>query len=188
MARGARDFQGDTRDAAGPAQSTVRRVRQAALGAVRSEVSGRATRDAFGRPIVAPAELGRVERVDLLRQAAEALAAGRSPSPYVARYLADALEAWLHDGGDLEHVLGVRPPRGSRKRPETLIRQAERDRLIVSFAARAGSDRAAALVLRGEQPCPPELAPVRATLQAQRAPMSASGIWKARRRASSHRG
>ena len=187
MAHGPRAFQGDACSPAGSAQAVARRVRQPAPDASRSEVSGRATHDAFGRPIVAPAALARSERVDLLRQAAEALGSGKRLTPYVARYLADALRAWLRDGGDLEHVLGVRPPRGSRKRPEVLTRQAERDSLIVSFAARAGSDRRAALVLSGQQPCPPELAPARAVLEAQGAPKSASGIWKARRRVSSHR-
>lgn len=143
-------------------------------------------RNAFGQPLVAPAQLSREERVELLRRAAEDLADGRAPERYAAAYLADALSAWLREGGDLERALGVRPPRGSRRRPEALTRQSERDRLIVRFAAQAGSDRAAAMVLRGEQPCPPNLEPQRAALRRQGAPLSASGIWKARRRVSSH--
>lgn len=188
MARGPRDVQGDARHAARPAQAAARRYGEPAPGPTGPQVNGRAARDAFGRPLVAPAALTREDRVELLRQAAQALAAGTAPPRYVARYLAEALQAWLREGGDLERRLGVRPPRGSRKRPEVLTRQAERDRLIVRFAAQAGSDRAAALVLRGEQPCPPELAPAREALQAQGAPLTASGIWKARRRVSSHRG
>lgn len=151
-------------------------------------MTARAHRDAFGRPIVAPGALEREERIELLWQAAHALADGRELSQYVASYLACALLAWLREGGDLEHVLGVRPPRGSRRRPETLARLNERDRLIVRFAARVGSDRAAAMVLRGEQPCPPELAADCEVLRAQAAPRSVSGVWKARRRISSHRG
>lgn len=69
-----------------------------------------------------------------------------------------------------------------------MLQQNERDRLVVHFAAAVGSDRQAALVLRGEQDCPQALAAKAQQLRAQGAPKSAAGIWKARRRASSHRG
>lgn len=145
-------------------------------------------RDAFGRPVVPPSGLTREERIELLREIADTVDAGRAPSRYAMGYLAGVLREWLGRGGDLERLLGVRPPRGSRRRPESLARLNERDRLIVRFAARAGSDRAAVMVLRGEQPCPPELAADCEALRAKAAPRSVSGIWKARRRVSSHQG
>ena len=143
-------------------------------------------RDPWGRPLVEPAALGRVERVELLQQAARALARGKAPDPYAARYLADALQVWLREGGDLERVLGVRPPRGSRKRPQAIVAQHDRDRLVVAFAARVGTDRAAAAVLRGERECPPELSADLSELRERRAPTSPSAIRKARRRAHRH--
>lgn len=135
---------------------------------------------------MAPSQLARFERVELMRQAAAALAKGDCPSPYAASYLGQALLRWLA-GEDFERAAGVRPPRGSRKRASVMLRQAERDRLIVRFAAAVGSDRRAALVLRGEQACPPNLTNEAQTLRAQGAPKSASGIWKVRQRVSSHR-
>lgn len=145
-------------------------------------------RNAFGRPLVAPACLTREERVELVREVAKALAVGGIPSQYAARYLSDALNRWLEEGGDLERLLGLRPPRGSRRRVDAITKQGERDGLIVRFAAAVGSDRKAALVLRGEQACPPGLESERQALHACGVPQTASGIWKARRRASSHRG
>lgn len=146
-----------------------------------------APRDPWGRPLVEPAELDRAERVELLVQAARALAAGRVPARYAASYLGQALLDWLTDGGDLERWLGVRPERGSRRRPQAIIAQHERDRLVVAFAARVGTDRAAAAVLRGERACPPGLSDDLDELRARHAPTSPSAIRKARRRAHRHR-
>lgn len=145
-----------------------------------------APRDPWGRPLVEPAALDRAERVEVLAEAARALAAGQAPTRYAAAYLGAALVAWLSDGGDLERLLGVRPERGSRRRPEVIVAQRERDRLVVSFAARIGSDRAAAAVLRGECECPADLADALTELRDRRAPTSPSAIRKARRRAHRH--
>jgi len=144
-------------------------------------------RDPWGRPLVEPERLDRGERVELLAQAARALVAGRAPAPYAAAYLGRALLDWLADGGDLERRLGVRPERGSRRRPQAIIAQHERDRLVVAFAARVGTDRGAAAVLRGERACPPGLSDDLEELRAQHAPTSPSAIRKARRRAHRHR-
>jgi hypothetical protein len=144
-------------------------------------------RDAFGRPLDAPAYLTREERVEMLRQAAHDLAAGRTPALYVSRYLVSALQAWLCDGGDFERLLGVRPPKGSHKRPAAVLRQQECDAMVIRFAARFTSGRAAALVLRGECSCPEELVPLRDEIIARGGPKSPSGIAKARRRVHRHR-
>ncbi|MCL4182839.1 MAG: hypothetical protein KJ011_05270 [Burkholderiaceae bacterium] len=150
-------------------------------------MTARSIRDPFGRPLGPPALLSREERVELLREIADALDAGRMPSRYAGKYLAGALREWLRGDGDLERLLGVRPSKGSHKRPATVLRQQERDAMVLRFAARFVSDRAAVLVLRGERSCPDELVPLRDEIAVRGAPKSSSGITKARRRVSRHR-
>lgn len=81
--------------------------------------------DPFGRSALPPA-FSREDRVRLLREAAEALLAGRMPSGAARLFLAGALSAWLRDGGCVgaleRHYLRVSPPRGSHKTPAALAR------------------------------------------------------------------
>lgn len=143
--------------------------------------------DALERSPGALLALSRDERVELLGQAARALVDGRAPAPAVARFLGAALLVWLVDGAELEQALGVRPPRGSKRRPEAIVAQREVDRRVLSFAARVGTDREASALLRGERVCPDELQPELAELRSRGAPSSPAGISRARRRVSHHR-
>lgn len=140
------------------------------------------SRDPWGRPLVEPGRLTRAERVVLLFDAAGVLAAGQALERYAAIYLGSALLEWLGKGGDLEKILGVRPERGSRLRAEKIVALRARDRLVVEFAARAGSDKAAVRIMQGNAPCPEDLAGSLAELREMGAPASESGIRKARRR------
>jgi hypothetical protein len=130
--------------------------------------------------------LTRDESVELILRAAIALAEGRAPAPAEARFLGAALLAWL-GGDELEQALGVRPPRGSRRRPAAIVAQRDLDRRVTAFAARVGSDREASALLRGERACPPDLQVQLDELRAQRAPTSHAAISRARRRVSHHR-
>lgn len=143
---------------------------------------------AFPQPVAEVTNsLTRDESVELILRAAIALAEGRAPAPAEARFLGTALLAWL-DGAELEQALGVRPPRGSKRRPEAIVAQREVDRRVLSFAARVGTDREASALLRGERVCPDELQPELAELRSRGAPSSPAGISRARRRVSHHRG
>lgn len=143
--------------------------------------------DALERSPGALLALSRDERVELLGQAARALVDGRAPAPAVARFLGAALLVWLVDGAELEQALGVRPPRGSKRRPAAIVAQRDLDRQVTAFAARVGSDREAVALLRGERACPPDLQVQLDELRAQGAPTSPAAMSRARRRVSHHR-
>jgi hypothetical protein len=131
--------------------------------------------------------LTRDESVELILRAAIALVDGCALAPAEARFLGTALLTWLVGGADLEQALGVRPPRGSKRRPAAIVAQRDLDRQVTAFAARVGSDREAVALLRGERACPPDLQVQLDELRAQRAPTSHAAISRARRRVSHHR-
>lgn len=111
------------------------------------------SRDIFGRLLVDPPRLTRVERVYELRKLAAALQDGE-PDSRAARWLGKALQDWLHNDGDLFDLLGVRPPRGSNLTPQRLIAQEAQDRALVRLAGVCGGGNKALAVLRGKATWP----------------------------------
>ena len=75
--------------------------------------------DPFGR-VRKPAAFDRAGRVRLCAELAEALLAGEPMPREAALFVGAALQAWLTDGGSLEHHLGVVGPRRSRLTPARL--------------------------------------------------------------------
>ena len=140
-------------------------------------------RNAFGTYLVRPAELTREERLGLVIGAVPGLRFG-SLSDYVSRWLADSLEAWLRDGGDLEVHLGVRPPRGSRRTAPAAYATLTRDRLLLRLSVAVGSDVEAMRVLQGERDCPKRARAVLNELSSLKAPGSTAAFTRARRRIS----
>lgn len=134
--------------------------------------------DGFGRLITSPAHLTLRERVDALRRVAGELLAARGVEQ---RWLGTVLVDWLQRGGALEEALGVKPQRGCRNRPETLVRQGETARMLVRLAVLLGSDVRAVRVLRGHEPVPPAAAELVGELRARRAPSSRQAFTRARR-------
>jgi len=98
-------------------------------------------RTAFGALLVDPASLPFAGRVDCLRRLAGRLAADPTQE---GRWLAGALLAWLHAGGDIAALLGVRPAPGSTLTAQRIValegEDADRCRAVVD----AGGVRAAA--------------------------------------------
>lgn len=93
--------------------------------------------DPFGRSRLVGAPTDLDGRVDALRRVVGIL---RSQASDDARFLADRLEAWLIEGGDLESHLGVKPRRGGRFQvPAAASRKRARDQLILDLAARSSS-------------------------------------------------
>lgn len=134
-------------------------------------------RDPFGRLLVPPETLPRTERVMCLRRLTGELQAARSIE---AQWLGRTLLAWLHDGGDLEQLLGVRPPRGSHARVEHLTRRTARNALLLKLASIVGGDARAARVLQGLEPAPVKAAKLVEELHMMRAPCSVHAFTRAR--------
>jgi len=134
-------------------------------------------RNAFEQLVVPPESLPREERVRCLRRLAGSLQAGRSREEV---WLGTALADWLREGGDLERRLGVRPPRGSRTRVETLAQRGVRDGLLLQLATTVGSALRASRVLRGAEPTPEGAAELVQRLRAMRAPSSSRAFARAR--------
>jgi hypothetical protein len=136
-------------------------------------------RDAFGRLLACPSRLARAERVDELRRLGGRLQADADPA---CRWLGQVLTAWTLDGGRLEQLLGVVPPRGSHATPQRQVRQAEVDNLLLRLAVAAGGDRQALRMLRAEQPARGTCAELVERLHELRAPTGADAIRRARAR------
>ena len=109
--------------------------------------------DAFGRPLVAVDQLTLPERLRLVRGDLRGWRYGNI-SPFVGRWLADGLDAFLRDGGDLARHLGLRPPKGSTATARRIERLRERDALLVRLSVAAGTGARAHRILSGEEPCP----------------------------------
>lgn len=127
-------------------------------------------------------ELSRAERVQLLRELSGHLQADRHPG---AAWLGSTLARWLHHGGDLAKLLGVRAVRGSKSTAQALTRRAEVDALLRRLALACGAANAA-LVLRGTVPCPVELQSTVERLRDLNAPSSPAAFWRASRRLAHH--
>lgn len=128
-------------------------------------------------------DLSAAERVTILRQLSGHLQADRHPG---AQWLGATLARWLRHGGDLPALLGVRPPRGSRKTAQALVRQAEIEFLMRRMSGDLKSNRIASEVLRGTRPCPVSCVTARDRLIELNAPKSASAFRRARRNGSRH--
>lgn len=137
------------------------------------------SRNAFGDLIDHPTSLTRRERIALLRHLAGHFIADRRTD---VRWMGEALTSWLRDGGRLDSVLGVTPPRGSRATAQAAVRQAEADALLLRLAVLCGSDRAALAVLNGKEPCPPVAHEAVQRLRELKAPTSRAAISTARKR------
>jgi hypothetical protein len=72
------------------------------------------------------------------------------------RQVGAALASWLHDGGDLVALLGVRPRVGSRVTPQALVLQDRRDHLLMELSRAAGGDMQALRMMLGEVEIPLE--------------------------------
>jgi hypothetical protein len=141
-------------------------------------------RNPFGRLLVDPATLTRRERVALMNRVSGRLTADSDPE---MRWLGTNIAAWLRDGGRLDAALGVVPAQGSRATPQTVLRQAECDTLLLRLSVLAGGDRAALSVLRGQAPCPAGAAELLDRLQQLQTPTSRDAIRRARQRSVRHR-
>jgi hypothetical protein len=138
-----------------------------------------AIRNAFGRLLVDPGALTRQERVALLNRASGRLTADSDPE---MRWLGTSIAAWLRSGGRLDAVLGVVPAQGSRSTPQSVMRQAECDTLLLRLSVVAGGDRAALAVLCGLAACPAGAADLVEQLHRLQAPNSRDAIRRARQR------
>lgn len=141
-------------------------------------------RDAFGRLLIDPECLDLAGRVDCLRRAAGELAASDTAE---LRWLAAALLRWLHNGGELADVLGLRPHRGSRTTPQALVAQEARDRALLRLSAAAGGDATSLALLRDELPCPAHCVDSLEEARRLRVPASRAAFTRARQRASRER-
>lgn len=135
--------------------------------------------DAFGRLIVDPDRLDLAGRVDCLRRAAGELQAGAT---FESRWLGRTIARWLTDGGDLEAVLGVRPPQGSKRTAQALVLAERRASALLQLAAALGGDAIALRVLRGLEACPDQHADLLAAARALGCPMTDRSIRRARTR------
>ena len=127
-------------------------------------------------------KLTQAERVQLLRALVGHLGADRHPG---AAWLGATIGKWLHHGGDLCQLLGVRTVRGSKNTAQALTRRAEVDALMRRVAMVCGTTKAA-LVLRGNAPCPVELSATVERLRELKAPSSPAAFWRASRRVARH--
>ena len=135
--------------------------------------------NAFGDVLADPGQLSRAERIDLLRrQAGRLLADGNRE----ARWVGERLQTWLASGGELDAVLGVRAPRGSRATPQERVRRDEVDSLLLRLSAQVGGDAKALELLRGQCPAPGHVADIVGRLQALKAPTSQDALSRARKR------
>lgn len=138
--------------------------------------------NAFG-DVIDAGQLSRTERIDLLRrQAGRLLADGNRE----ARWLGERLQTWLADGGELDAVLGVRAPRGSRATPQDRVRRDEVDGLLLRLSVQVGSDCKALEMLRGECPVASHVVDILDRLKVLNAPTSRDALTRARRRAAPH--
>jgi hypothetical protein len=133
----------------------------------------------FGMPLVPFDRLTLEEKVHLLRADMGSWQYGRC-SAYVGRMLADGLETFLRDGGDLARHLGLRPAKGSTATAGRIERRKERDALLVRLAVAAGSGARAHRILRGEEPCPKACKPVVDALKRYAVPKSRAAISRAK--------
>ncbi len=94
------------------------------------------------------------ECIGLVRVCATSLRLAANPAH---RWLGETLVAWLDGGGSLDAALGVKPPRGSRRTPQEIVRRELADSLLLALARDVG-DEAAGLMVSGAVPPPDELA------------------------------
>lgn len=134
-------------------------------------------RDLFNRPVLTPDSTAE-DRVSVLRTLAGELQAAESAGH---RWLGRRLTAWLHAGGRLEQVLGVAPPRGSRRTAQALVQRDQQDAALMRLSVAAGSDAAALRILAGAD-CPPACREALADAQAQLCPTSRAAFTRARSR------
>jgi hypothetical protein len=139
-------------------------------------------RNAFGHLVTDPERLDMPGRVDCLRRLAGELQAARS---FESRWLGRSLTTWMHRGGDLLDVLGVRPAQGSRTTAQALVERDAHDSALLRLSVAVGGDAKALRMLRGEIPCPALHAEL--LREAQGGPTSRAAFTRARRRASRHR-
>jgi hypothetical protein len=135
---------------------------------------------AFGAPLVPPGLLTHVERIELLRAAVARMRHGADPGDYVARWLAEGVERWLVDGGDMATHLGLRPPRGSRRTAAALQLERERADLLTRLSVAVGGDAQALRVLHGVAPAPRAAQPLLEALRGHRLPRSRAAFTRAR--------
>ena len=136
-------------------------------------------RDAFGRCLVSPATLPRLERIAELRRLAARLQADRDPP---TRWLGACLARWMAAGADFADVLKINPDRGSRATVQALLRQERTDAALLAVATAARCDRLALRWLRGEAVPPAEHAGAVEEAREVGAPTGPHAISRARRR------
>jgi hypothetical protein len=136
--------------------------------------------DAFGRPLVSFDRLTLEEKVRLLRADLPAWRYGRCGT-FVGAWLAEAFDDFLQHGGDLVHLLGLKPARGSRNTVQRIGRLRERDVLLVRLSVAVGTAARAQRVLAGAEPCPKVARPLVEALKAHAAPSSKSAFSRARK-------
>jgi len=140
------------------------------------------TRNAFGQLVVAPERLTREQRVDVLRRLSGRLQAARDLE---TNWLGSVLTQWLSAGaGDLLDALGLRPPPGSKRTVQAILRGEQRDRAMLKLSVAAGGDRAALRILAGVAPCPPSARQLLDELCELGTPRSTAAFTRARRRVS----
>jgi hypothetical protein len=120
-----------------------------------------------------------VANVDRLRRLSGALQAGNAD----AQWLGDALMGWLHHGGDLVEVLGVKSRAGSRLTAQAIVLRDMRDAALLRLSAAAGGDAKALAILCG-RPCPERILDLFQKAVALGAPKSRAAFTRARQRAS----
>ncbi len=135
---------------------------------------------AFGTPLVEPDRLTMEELLRLVRSDLPAWQYGRC-SPYVGRWLAAGIEAFLRDGADLARHLQLRPPKGSRATAKRIERQRERDALLLRLSVAAGTAARAQRILAGAEACPKRCVPLVEALKAHDIPRSRAAFTRAKR-------
>lgn len=135
---------------------------------------------AFGTPLVEPDQLTLEERLRLLRGDMASWQYGRC-SPYIGRWLAAAVDAFLGEGGDLANHLGLRPPQGSTNTVQRIEQLRERDALLVRLSVAAGSGARARRILAGGEPCPKRCMPLIEALKEHDVPRSKAAFTRAKR-------
>jgi hypothetical protein len=100
------------------------------------------------------------------------------------QWLGRVLSTWLSTGGELQNLLGVKPPQGSRRTAQALVEQDKHDQALLRLAAAVGSRAEAARILAGRTECPALLAEL--VVEAQSGAVSQAAFTRAQRRAARH--
>jgi hypothetical protein len=136
-------------------------------------------RNAFGTLIASPAKLTYPERLEATRGLIGWLASSNRQD---AQWLAAGLSDWLRESGDLASKLGLRPPQGSNNTPAELLRQEERDVLMVRLSLAVGGHKRAARILLDLEPAPTVVSDMVIRLRQLNAPTSVRAFNRARKR------